>query len=34
MRIQKLRRAMAQIGADAALIVTDENIRYYSFFSG
>ncbi len=34
MRIQKLREAMAQTGADAALIVTDENILYYSCFMG
>ncbi len=34
MRIQHLREAMAQTGADAALIMADENIRYYSGFKG
>lgn len=34
MRIAKLREIMAQSRADAALITTDENIRYYSGFSG
>ncbi len=34
MRIRKLREALARKGADAALITTDENIRYYSGFSG
>ena len=34
MRIQKLREAMARQGADAALITTTENVRYYSGFSG
>lgn len=34
MRIARLREAIAQKKADAALITTDENIRYYSGFSG
>ncbi len=34
MRIAKLREAMTQAQADAALITADENIRYYSGFSG
>ena len=34
MRIGKLREAMAQQGADAALITLAENVRYYSGFSG
>lgn len=34
MRIQKLRDAMHDRHADAALIMTDENVRYYSGFSG
>jgi len=34
MRIEKLRKKMAELGVDSALIMTDENIRYYSRFSG
>ena len=34
MRIKALREAMIKEGVDAALIITDENIRYYSGFSG
>jgi Xaa-Pro aminopeptidase len=34
MRIKALREAMIKKGIDAALIITDENIRYYSGFSG
>lgn len=34
MRIQKLREAMSSLGADAALITSDVNVRYYSGFSG
>ncbi len=34
MRIQKLREAMQKAGADAALITSDKNVRYYSGFSG
>jgi len=34
MRIKALREAMIKKGVDAALITTDENIRYYSDFSG
>lgn len=34
MRIEKLRQAMQTKGAEAALITTEENIRYYSGFTG
>ena len=34
MRIKKLREALVQRGADAALITSTENVRYYSGFSG
>lgn len=34
MRIQKLRKAMAALGADAALITSACNVRYYSGFTG
>ncbi len=34
MRIKALREAMIRKGVDAALIITDENIRYYSGYSG
>jgi len=34
MRIKVLREAMIKKGVDAVLIMTDENIRYYSNFSG
>ncbi len=34
MRIKALREVMMKTGVDAALITTDDNIRYYSGFSG
>lgn len=34
MRVQKLRAAMQKAGADAALITSGVNVRYYSGFSG
>jgi Xaa-Pro aminopeptidase len=34
MRIDGLRKAMQKAGADAALITSDVNVRYYSGFSG
>ncbi len=34
MRINGLRKAMQKAGADAALITSDVNVRYYSGFSG
>lgn len=34
MRIKKIRESMRKIGADAALITSNTNVRYYSGFSG
>ena len=34
MRIEKLRESLAQKGIDAALITSEENVRYYSDFTG